>query len=89
MRLLLNVAVFCLVAGCAKQDRACAKYVACQHAYDDAVHARPKDTADYDAGGLCWGEAGLAAQCTQQCQDNHAALNVALANLQLDVAGCR
>lgn len=60
--LLAALASACGVA----QDEACAAYVACQTAYDEAFSLTPTDVAPYEEGGQCW----VNEQTGQICRDN-------------------
>lgn len=58
-----GLVVLLLLAPACAPSQECIDYVACQKAYDDEVV-----TADYEAGGACWGlSLQTADACTAQC----------------------
>lgn len=68
------------LAGCGvEQPPECARYVACQKAYDEAFGIQPPtDTSDYDDGGRCWfGNPNTAEACVRSCESATEALGEA------------
>lgn len=67
---ILGALVLLLAACGVEQTEECARYVACQAAYDEAFAIRPPTpTADYDESGVCWsGSPATAEQCTSNCE---------------------
>lgn len=78
-------------AGCGvEQAEECARYVACQAAYDEAFGIRPPTpTSDYDADGVCWhGNPATAEQCAAICASTTESLGEAAAAAGRSLDAC-
>lgn len=78
-----------VVGACAQEpSEICRAYVACQADFDATAGTGPVDTAQYQAGGLCWANAENADACDRQCADGIAANRAAAEDAGLDVPSC-
>ena len=76
-------------SGCRlEQSAACAQYVSCQAAYDDALQLDRVDTERFSADGACWTDPEVAADCTEICAAQTEALAAAAADANLTVPEC-
>jgi hypothetical protein len=85
------LSVFVLLPGCGPRvvDAACADYIACQAAFDDATGLDPVDTSVYAEDGDCWaGDPTAADRCIAECEANAAAVQRAAADADLVLEAC-
>jgi hypothetical protein len=86
---LLVLAALTALAGCRlEQSGACAAYISCQAAYDDALDLDRVDTERFSAEGDCWTHPDVADDCTQICSVQTDALANAAEDAGLDLPEC-
>jgi hypothetical protein len=85
------IAVFLLLPACGPRvvDPACARYISCQAAFDDATGLEPVDTSVYAEDGDCWaGDPTAADRCAAECEANADAVRQAAADADLTLDAC-
>lgn len=78
------------VAACGgPQDEACARYVDCQRAYDEAFGLQPTDVTPFEEGGQCWINEQTRSQCHDTCVIALEELRRAARDAGHDLAECQ
>lgn len=74
-----------------EQPEECARYVACQAAFDEAFGIVPATiVSDYDEGGSCWhGNLETADACTRNCASANESLAEAASSAGQPLDACQ
>lgn len=80
-------ALLCACPGPA--DEACAAYVACQAAYDEAFDLPATDVSDYAEGGRCWLNEPTRELCARNCAIALGELQAAAREAGVELAACQ
>jgi hypothetical protein len=87
---LIGALVVALVGCGGEQPEECARYVACQAAYDEAFGIRPPTpTDDYEDNGVCWVSTPATAEaCVQNCERATKSLREAASSAGKNLSAC-